>query len=207
MGQEETAISLLAFQNGVRLWNTHANWPRDFHSQLYRDLGALLAGGVTPSAWEQLVDILWDWRAIRPKTKQYIRERGAAALGEINRGVDAIRRHRAQFEISDVTWDEVEPLFQTAMNIKDVTRPVFASKLCHFLAPSVFPVIDNEYIGLSGDYAEYWKSCRQLWAAADGRLKTELKAELGKYVRPENAGSYPWATKIVEICLSGMSKT
>jgi hypothetical protein len=154
------------------------------------------------------VDILWDWRAIRPKTKEYIGERGAIALEELNRNVEAIRKGRAgNFEITDITWEEVEPLFQTAIRIKDVARPVFASKLCHFLLPSIFPVIDNEYIGLNGDYADYWRSCRRLWATTDEGLRVELKTELGKFVPLENADGYPWATKIVEICLSGMNGT
>jgi hypothetical protein len=61
----------------------------------------------------------------------------------------------------------VAPLFEVAAEIKPVLSPVFASKLCHFLCPSIFPVFDNTLVktGKIG-YREYWTECENWWEEA-----------------------------------------
>lgn len=205
---EKHVLSIEGLNAGIELWKTHSKWPKDFHSQLYLYLDQLLIDGVVPSSWDYLVDILWDWRAIRPKTKQFIRERGLASLVEIDQSMKAIAKDRGlRPSIMDVTWNEIEPLFQIAMRVKGVSRPVFASKLCHFLSPSVFPVVDNEFIGVNEDYKDYWLVCRRLWGEAENDLKAKLKTRLAQFIPPEGLEVYPWATKIVEVCLAGNSES
>lgn len=43
--------------------------------------------------------------------------------------------------IADHSWKDVESLFSLAYRIKN--SPVFAGKMCHFLFPNLFIVMDN----------------------------------------------------------------
>jgi hypothetical protein len=193
-----------AFQKGLQNWTAHPDWPQDFHSQLYIELNQLLKNGVTPSIWKRLVDVLWDWRAIQPKTKQFILERGFILLPEINQYVANISPgHQHNLSITEATWPEIASLFHIIKRIKGTSSPIFACTLCHLLLPDTFPLIDDNYIGVYSEYRDYWKFCKKLWENADEELKRDLKAQLGEYIPPENRSVFPWATKIVEICLSG----
>ncbi len=202
MAWNNAIVNKQSLARGLQNWFTHPNWPRDLHSQFYMELNQMFANGLTLSCWDSLVDILWDWRAVRPKTKAYIRERGVPVLGLINQHIEHIRDRCLVPSISNVDWAEVSPLFEVAGSIKGVSSPVFASKLCHFLMPDMFPVIDNEFIGVNGTYQDYWLMCKKLWEMLDDKVKNELIDELSKYVPRSNRRVFPWATKIVEICYS-----
>lgn len=101
-------------------------------------------------------------------------------------------------------WENLSALFFTAAEIKGARSPVFASKLCHMLFPNLFPVIDRATVGIPDDgYEGYWRRCQEAWARSTEQereiLKAALQAEIGGPALP----SYPWATKITELCLMG----
>jgi hypothetical protein len=68
--------------------------------------------------------------------------------------------------------------------------------------PTTFPVIDNKFIGINYSYESYWKNCQDAWIACNEKeeLKQFLLAEIGEPV----VLSYPWSTKITEICFAAL---
>ena len=91
------------------------------------------------------------------------------------------------------------------MSIKGVSSPVFASKLCHFIFPSAFPIADRAAVGVAANYDKHWARCRDLWLGCNAReqLIAKLKQAIAEPVTP----GYPWATKITELCLIGSRST
>lgn len=50
-------------------------------------------------------------------------------------------------DIAQVQWAQVAAFVKIVSEIKNVASPVFTSKFCHFLAPRIFPFIDNATMG------------------------------------------------------------
>lgn len=192
------------FNAGIDFWlQKKPRWGRDFHNGLYNHLAEMSLNGFTDEWWEEMIKILWEWVAIRPKTKRFVHERGRARLVDLTKAYKHIVNKCAGKTPSNllVEWKDIEPLFITAQSIKDVSSPVFASKLCHFILPSVFPVIDQEVLGGSKSYQDYWQFCKNLWLTTKDtdKLIKILTSKIGDNVAP----SYPFTTKIVELCLIG----
>ncbi len=203
MAKKNYVLTLQTLKIGIWNWKYKYHWPSDFHNQDYLELQRQLENGITPSIWNKLVDRLSAWRANRPLSKSVIRERGLSVLDTLNAEVEKVNRlYNKRPTLSDVEWHAIEGLYLITHRIKNVTSPVFASKLCHFIFPDVFPVIDNEYIGVLGDYKEYWRLCQKLWVNATPGLKNELINELQSQSSSQMYPIFPWSTKIVEMCLS-----
>jgi len=105
--------------------------------------------------------------------------------------------------IADVTWVEVGPLFDLCFQIKpggsNRGSPVFASKMCHFLFPRVFPVMDNLATGIF-EYEFYWRGMKDEWyrfpekSEAETRLTAAMETN-GKAIHD----LFPFETKIIEL--------
>lgn len=193
-------LSIRNLESGIDVWRSK-DWPSDFNNAFYNELEQLRVGGLGHEWWVAIVDHLWTWRAIRPWSKARIRERGLAVLdhlaAEFQRVGDSAEPSRLNFE--SVSWQSLSGLFRVARSIKD-DSVVFGSKLCHFVFPNLFPVIDREVIGLT-DYESYWSYCQNQWVACPRkqRLIEELAARINAEVPPE----FPWGTKITELCIMG----
>lgn len=190
--------------SGILFWlNTLTRWPADFHNQLYSYLHQRKAQELSEEWWAAIVDVLWNWRAIRPKSKGFIYERGKGCLHDLEQEYQLILQANGMHELdlSEISWQQASGLFTLSTSIKGVKSPVFASKLCHFLLPNCFPVIDHAVIGVRHSYPDYWCFCQSLWAACTEKheLIQQLRAAIGEPV----VSHYPYATKIVELCLIG----
>jgi len=189
---------------GIRYWQQElTGWPADLHNELYRNLHEWKQGGLTPDWWARIVDVLSGWRAIRPRTKAFIYEHGIGCLSALEDEYLRLARLTLNDQpcLSDFYWNEVAGLFELARSIKGVDSPVFASKLCHFLMPNIYPVIDHAVVGVNGSYAEYWALCARLWAECEEKaaLVETVKTAIGDSVFDR----YPFSTKIVELSLIG----
>jgi len=106
--------------------------------------------------------------------------------------------------IDNVTWKDVSSLYRTADEIKNHS-PVFASKMCHFIFPKVFIVMDNLATGTTDDYEYYWEGSVREWTEfnekekAIGLLSTKIVKCSSKPIHLE----YPFETKIIELCNIG----
>jgi len=128
----------------------------DFGNDIYTTQARLLSEGATEQWWSETVPVLARWLALRPFSKDEILERGRHVLGSID---DAFRRLRMAPPFGHVSWAELAPLFDVAWSIKAVNSPVFASKLCHFMRPDLYVVIDGDAVGLQAPYPLYWQAC------------------------------------------------
>jgi hypothetical protein len=107
-------------------------------------------------------------------------------------------------DIRTATWSGVEPFVAIVNEIKGVKSPVFSSKLCHFLLPPVFPVIDNREMGLPYcSYGEYFSAAQREWSETAGPVQAALRNALEKRIGPGMRSDYPQVAKIVEISLIG----
>ncbi len=175
----------------------------DFHNGLYLALATYRKNGILPTYWQELVDILWDWQAIRGVrgiTKEYIFEEGKKRMDKLIKYYQKIYiSSNKQYSLENVKWNDVVDLFTTSQDIKGVASPVFASKFCHFLLPHLYPIIDNTLVkGTWNTYHQYWEACKKGWLECREKetLIKILKDEIPGDVCPE----FPWCTKIVELC-------
>lgn len=147
-----------------------------------------------------MVDTLAQWRATRGLTKKEIRLRGKQKLPKLQEQcVSLLDDQDNEPQLSCFDWEHVKDLFDTAWDIKGVNSPVFASKLCHFLFPNLFPVADRALINIhKSTYREYWTICKFGWSQCTTRQS--LQDELRQNIQSMPIPSYPWSTKITELC-------
>ena len=205
-------VCLENLQAGVNWWLTSTpNWGVDIMNSEYREIYRQRAGGVTEVWWESCVKRLWDWKAIRsrnpPNTKDEIKRRGLDRLEGIAREYHAVQSlFESEPTILEVSWEQIRELFRISSEIKWGERrnasPVFACKMCHFLFPKVFPVIDNFATGIF-EYEFYWRGMKDEWQ----RFPSKEEALATLLTRVEAVGPahclYPWETKIMELCHVG----
>jgi hypothetical protein len=198
-------ISSINMSQGIRYWRDEKpKWPQDFHNQFYIDLAILRKDGITEQWWRAILQHLRGWRAVRPLRPQTILVRGLSYLDALRNEYEALRKHIEHSESTFATlrWEDVAGLYEIAHSIKGVKPPVFGSKLCHFLIPEAFPVIDGDAVGLRGyDYMQYWQYCQEQWEACDD--KEDLTEQLRVAINHPVSNNYPWGPKITEICLIG----
>jgi len=197
-------------QKGIDLWYT-TTWPRDFHNKFYQDLQLRKQHGLNTAWWEPTVDDLWRWKAIRPLKKRIVLARGQNSLQHLQREyarVQGILGNRTP-SLSNLDWKDVANLYHIASRIKDVNSPVFGSKLCHFIIPDAFPVMDSNIIekfeevtGVNAhSYQEYWQFCKSQWVSCVARAQLVLMMQ--EAIGPNIFLHYPYVAKITELCLSG----
>jgi hypothetical protein len=202
-------VSIENLECGIKWWKAEVGkWGLDFANADYYGIYESRTDGITREWWIATVDRLWSWRAIRapkpPNTKQAIYELGIKRLDKIA-GLDSSIRSIKPPEptITDVAWGNVGPLFDLCFQIKPggskYGSPVFASKMCHFLFPKVFPVIDNWATGIF-EYEFYWRGMKDEWmrfrekSEAIDKLKVAMETN-GKHIHE----LFPFETKIIEL--------
>ncbi len=162
--------------------------------------------GLDQRFWTFLVEKLWEWKAIRGTsvhTKKFIHDEGLKRFTEVQYCFSRLAGNEPNNlpTIETLDWAEVEPLFNVAVQIKGVSSPTFASKLCHFLVPGAYFVFDGILVKRGwSDYRQYWEGCRAEWLKQSGKqaLKDTLKRNMPYNSIP--CATYPWPTKITELC-------
>jgi hypothetical protein len=197
---------------GIDWWVTSVpKWGADIMNSEYKGIYDQREGGITKDWWDACVTRLWSWMAIRsrnpPNTKNEIKERGLDRLEAIATEYIALRSiFDKEPTIADVSWDQIQAIFKIAREIKWGQRrnasPVFACKMCHFLFPKVFPVIDNFATGIF-EYEFYWRGMREEWLRFPDKEPARILLK-NSIIRSTGSGEaihalYPWETKIIEL--------
>jgi hypothetical protein len=160
--RSRVSLTVEEFRAGVAYWKT-TPWPRDFHNDFYRQMAERNPNGnFNELWWKPFLKELNRWKATRGKgkTNAYLTCRARARFEALGQAWNSGCAPNLNNEISDVTWDQVAALADTAAEIKDVRSPVFTSKFCHFLLPQVFPVVDRRAMGNPfATYELYFKVC------------------------------------------------
>ena len=145
---------------------------------------------------------LGQWHAYRgpkpPNTKAAISSRGEQHLAGIaSQYAKLTAIGGAEPSIVDLCWEDAAALFRIASDIKPGS-PVFAGKMCHFLFPKLFIVMDNLATN-AFDYEFYWRGMRDEWGRFGTRADAKkLLAEAIKSEEPLHP-LYPFETKIMEL--------
>jgi hypothetical protein len=197
---------IISFDNlkaGIKWWKEY-KWGNDLLNAEYYDIYAPREGGVTEKWWAATVERLTLWHAYRgrkpPNTKAQIMQGGKDRLNEIAAQYTRLVRACAEEpSIAYLCWEDVEPLFAIASSIKP-RSPVFAGKMCHFLFPKLFTVMDNWATGVF-EYEFYWRGMKDEWGRFDG--KTQAKSLLTEAIKSKSKKPlhdlYPFETKIMEL--------
>jgi hypothetical protein len=205
-------ITPMHLDAGMRWWK-RAGWEGDFLNLEYGAIYGSRSEGLTANWWEKTVDRLWKWGAIRSpigpnNTKESIRIAGNAQFTELSEAFRKIRMASRRQEplIADLEWEQISDLFWLAHQMKNGDNshasPVFASKLCHFTFPRLFPVMDNTGTGI-WEFEFFWRGMKEEW------LRFQHKKDAIQVLRREIEISspphalYPFETKIIELCQIG----
>lgn len=205
------ALTTEELRDGVRYWLCKTDWPHDFHNAFYEHE----VPTVRPNSdfnqewWNRFYPVLRDWGATRGVGRTILDvnvEARFQALGE--RWKDVVRH--LQEDIEGVEWKQICGFPSLVAGIKDVASPVFTSKFCHFLAPRIFPVVDNKAMGNPfPSYEAYFETAREEWLTTQStthhKLIGTLTAEIEKAGSPL-FGGFPMKCKLIELCLIGRCK-
>jgi hypothetical protein len=198
-------ISLENLSSGLAWWRSDSKWGRDVMNGEYGEIFADLDLGIQSGWWERALGRLGRWRAYRgrkkPNSRAEIGALGAAKLEQIDVEYQKLAvRSSGEPCIADFTWKEVASLYSLAYGVK--SSPVFAGKMCHFLLPNLFVVMDNWAVD-AFDYEIYWRGMRDAWCSFTG--KDAARKMLIDAIRPDAILNprYPIETKIIELCHIG----
>ncbi len=182
-------------------------WPNDVdvHNKEYHDIYEARAQGVTKTWWEATVKRLYKWKATRGRgcTIDLIRERGREQLNQISQQYERLIS-AGEPCITNLHWVDIDQLFGIAFTIKSSKTPVFASKMCHFLFPKLFIVMDNEATGV-GHYELFWRGLKDAWNEFEQKdqARTFLFNAINNRQKLPLHPNYPVETTIMEICAIG----
>jgi hypothetical protein len=192
-------ICLDNLNRGIQWWK-RKEWSLDFNNDILQKLHLAKEAGINDDWWESVVDELGRWRAYRGTPKARIRAAGRQQLPKTQKQYDNLVGTSRESSIENVAWEDASGIFELAWKIRP--SPVFCGKLCHFIFPNVFFVIDNLGTGV-GDYELYWRGMKDAWSHFAEKKKA--KQTLVNALRPTGRidSRYPFETMIIELCLIG----
>ena len=110
-------------------------------------------------------------------------------------------------DVATLDWSQISAFQALVGEIKDVTSPVFTSKFCHFLAPAIFPVVDNAAMGNPfSTYEACFRTFKAEWLSTDEVTRQALVSRLTNLIDAPLVAGYPTKNKIVELCLIGRNQ-
>ncbi len=211
MGFKCPPLKMSDLEAGIDHWK----WKDDFHNGFYAKLkgihgvdGKRMFG---PEWWADMREHLDAWKATRnPPPGIKIDEEARKRFSKLRKawqlanGLSGIAGRSA-------SWDVCGRFFDIAAEIKPVKNgsAVFPSKLCHFCAPHIYPVVDGEMMGGCQNYREFWECARRRWQATPKDEREKMEGELRKRIKKSGTRlvpGYPFACKIIELCHIGEYK-
>ncbi len=199
------ALTATQLSEGISYWRT-TGWPQDFHNEFYHRLQNGNPRGIfNLHWWQSFVSELSKWKALRPRSKEFVSKRAADRFEKLTQvWAEVMTEAVLGSDISAVKWSQVSLFADLVAEIKDVTSPVFTSKFCHFLAPQIFPVIDNAAMGSPfRTYEHYYTAAQLEWTETPEETQLQLVSELPRQMADPAIEGYPFKCKIIELCLIG----
>jgi hypothetical protein len=181
------------------------NWPSDFHNEFYRDMANTNPrGAFTDAWWAGFLPVLRAWRATRPRGSDFLTARARERFSILTQTWARDVEPNLDGDIASVEWSQVRVFPALVAEIKDVESPVFASKFRHFLAPAVFPVVDNAAMGNPfPTYAACFNAYRREWLSTESATRDLLTTQLAYRIGAPLACAFPIKNKVIELCLIG----
>ncbi|MFA4964864.1 MAG: hypothetical protein WC709_04405 [Thermoleophilia bacterium] len=198
------SVSPEEMELGLAYWSA-TRWPGDVHNAFYRAMAdANPRGAFDAEWWAGFLPVLRAWRATRPRGSAFLTSRAQTRFSALSSAwMLAVEPHVSQ-DAEGLEWSQVAAFPTLVAEIKGVASPVFASKFCHFLAPAVFPLVDNAAMGNPyPTYAACFKAYREEWLSTDEAVRQALVRRLTGLIGEPAANGYPTRNKVVELCLIG----
>ena len=198
------SLTSAELERGVTYWLA-TTWPRDFHNGFYRTMADANPHGAFDDAWwADFLPMLRAWRATRPRGSAFLTSRARERFSVMTQAWALTVESNLGRDIASVEWPQMSAFPMFVAEIKDVASPVFASKFCHFLAPAIFPLVDNAAMGNSFlTYEACFAAYRAEWLATDEAVQQALVSRLTDLIKAPLADGYPTKNKVVELCLIG----
>lgn len=193
-----------------------AEWPRDLHNAMYTEMDMALQQDPFSTAWwhDFVSRRVASWRAYRPVSCAEIEAWAAPLLDDIRVAyLETVIPH-LHTPFDELTWEGIQSLPNIVAKAKrrreDLSvqpSPVFRSKVSHWIAPRLYPVADNEVLGVTATYEEYWREVHRWWCDFSEQdrtiMITRLRVEIENTSRYPVHPSYPFEVKIIELALIG----
>lgn len=197
-------VSLDNLRVGIEWWLSKG-WPHDFHNSFYHDIYDSRSTGLDQDWWNATVGRLGQWKAYRglspPNTRADILARGNAILERLSTHYTDVRTaSNEEPSIMTLDWGAVAPLFDLAFSIKP--SEVFAGKLCHFMLPKAFFVMDNQATGVF-DYEFLWRGLKDEFSRFTNMIEARTLLATSMQCKKDLHPEYPFETKITELCCIG----
>jgi hypothetical protein len=195
---QQMILTLDNLNAGLHVWAT-GKYPSDMHNAEYHDMYSARSNGITQQWWDATVKRLAQWRAIRPMSKVVIATKGSQCLSAVGAEYAKLKSNPSEEpSIVNTDWTDVAPVFGIASQIKQPWPPVFASKMCHFLFPKLFIVMDTQLCD-PFEYELYWRGMKDEWQRFSN--KAQAMSMFTAALKPSKPiqGDYPWETKIMEL--------
>ena len=198
-------LTINELEQGIAFWQTETNWPHDFHNADYEMMAHQNPNGAFDEHWwVTFLHTLVQWQATRPRSNEFLTHRAhdrLQALGAIWHQTVALNLDN---DIADLEWQQIAAFPTLVAEIKNVASPVFPSKFCHFLAPCIFPVVDNKAMGNPfRTYELYYISGRAEWLGTAAATQEDLTALLIHEIGVPLIANYPMKCKLIELCMIG----
>jgi hypothetical protein len=161
-------------------------------------------GAFTDAWWAGFLPVLRAWRATRPRGSDFLTARARERFSILTQTWARDVEPNLDGDIASVEWSQVRVFPALVAEIKDVESPVFASKFRHFLAPAVFPVVDNAAMGNPfPTYAACFNAYRREWLSTESATRDLLTTQLAYRIGAPLACAFPIKNKVIELCLIG----
>lgn len=190
---------------GITCWLSETNWDRDFHNGFYASMArANPHGAFSDDWWAEFLPVLRAWRATRPRASSVLTTQARERFGALSHAwAKSVTPHLHQ-HTSNVAWESVAPFPTLVAEIKGVASPVFASKFCHFLAPRLFPLVDNAAMGNPYlTYEDCYRAYQSEWVATPRHTREELVFRLAGRIGSAPCEGFPFENKVTELCMIG----
>jgi hypothetical protein len=199
------SLTRAELEQGVDYWRDKTRWPRDFHNDFYRHMADANPRGAFDDAWwAKFLPRLREWHAIRPRRSDFITLRAQMRFAALAQAWTLTIEPNLNRDLANVEWPDVAAFPALVAEIKDVASPVFTSKFCHFLAPAIFPVVDNAAMGNPfPTYEASFTAFKWEWLSTDAITRQTLGSRLTDLIDAPLTAGYPIKNKIVELCLIG----
>lgn len=198
-------------EDGLEFWGGRRDWGEDLGNADYKaSLEENPHRVFTLEWWKPFLERLNRWKATRGwdngtiLTSRFVD--CAAELGVVwTKSCEPFLGE----DITSVTWEHVSAFPTLAATIKPTrsNSPVFTSKFCHFLAPRIFPVVDNTALGNRWPtYEMYFRYVQDEWASTETIDRTTMITRVTERIEATGAAvfpGFPLVNKIVELRLIG----